>query len=414
MNVAIFLENLIPEEGGGYTFEFEILEGLIKNCTKTDHKFFVFGWEKNTSLSSIKNSNIEYVSLYSKPINRFISKLFRIKNYYKKFLNPSLQIGRSNLNKYILAKLTSKNIDILWSITPMNLSTLDLPFITTVWDLQHRMQPYFPEVSLNGEWESRESKYLELLKRASYIFTGTNTGKSHIEKFYNIMPERIKVLPLPTPDFTLNLPSNDDKLIFDKYKIPKNYIFYPAQFWPHKNHKELILAVKYLNDNFNLNIPVVFVGSDKGNKSYIKELVDKYKLKDQVYFLNFVKKADIISLYKNAFALVYLSYFGPDNFPPLEAFALNCPVIASDIPGAREQLVDGAIFVDPSNKEVIAEAIKSLWSNLDIREKLIENGKIIAEKWTVNDYISAVFNILDDFETINQNWSNKNYYEFIP
>jgi glycosyltransferase involved in cell wall biosynthesis len=43
--------------------------------------------------------------------------------------------------------------------------------------------------------------------------------------------------------------------------------------------------------------------------------------------------------------LRYPSFFGAENLPPLEAFALGCPVIAADMPGAREQLGDAAILV---------------------------------------------------------------------
>jgi glycosyltransferase involved in cell wall biosynthesis len=60
-------------------------------------------------------------------------------------------------------------------------------------------------------------------------------------------------------------------------------------------------------------------------------------------------------------AKIFLSYFGPDNFPPLEAFVLGCPVIAADVPGAREQIGEAALLFDPSNPSDIAAKIESLW-----------------------------------------------------
>ena len=42
-----------------------------------------------------------------------------------------------------------------------------------------------------------------------------------------------------------------------------------------------------------------------------------------------------------------MSLFGPENLPPLEAMALGCPVVAADVPGAREQLGDAALRVPP-------------------------------------------------------------------
>src|SRR6266516_264361 len=51
-----------------------------------------------------------------------------------------------------------------------------LPFITTVWDMGHRVHPYFPELATNGEWERREKMY-QYLPRATKILTGTQTCK---------------------------------------------------------------------------------------------------------------------------------------------------------------------------------------------------------------------------------------------
>ena len=38
---------------------------------------------------------------------------------------------------------------------------------------------------------------------------------------------------------------------------------------------------------------------------------------------------DLVALYRHAFALAYVTFFGPENLPPLEAFGLGCPVVAS-------------------------------------------------------------------------------------
>ena len=60
--------------------------------------------------------------------------------------------------------------------------------------------------------------------------------------------------------------------------------------------------------------------------------------------------------------------FGPLNLPPLEAFALGCPVIAADIPGAKQELGDAAMLVNPANEFEIAEALKSVHSDSAKRE----------------------------------------------
>ena len=52
--------------------------------------------------------------------------------------------------------------------------------------------------------------------------------------------------------------SYDDHLIL-KFNISRDYIFYPAQFWAHKNHTYILQGMKILKDEFNIIIDVVFV-----------------------------------------------------------------------------------------------------------------------------------------------------------
>ena len=122
-----------------------------------------------------------------------------------------------------------------------------------------------------------------------------------------------------------------------------------------------------------------------------------------VSFLGFVPLEDLVALYRGAFALSYVTFFGPENLPTLEAFALGCPVIASDVSGAREQLGDAALFVDPRNPSEIAAAIKSLQDD-DLRRSLIDKGRARAERWTAKDFVRGVFNAFDEFEPVRRCW----------
>ena len=112
----------------------------------------------------------------------------------------------------------------------------------------------------------------------------------------------------------------------------------------------------------------------------------------------------MVGLYRNAFALTYLTFFGPENLPPLEAFALGCPVIASDVAGAQEQLGECALLVDPKSPEEIASAIKSLRDDPDLRKTLVDCGFSRASRFTGRDYVRGVFRILDEFEPIRRCW----------
>jgi glycosyltransferase involved in cell wall biosynthesis len=117
-----------------------------------------------------------------------------------------------------------------------------------------------------------------------------------------------------------------------------------------------------------------------------------------------VPQEDLCSLYRNAFALTYVTFSGPSNLPPIEAFALGCPVIASKILGVEEQLGDAALLVDPKQPEEIAFAIKLLWDDHSLRQSLVERGFARASKWTCEDYVKSIFLLLDEFVPIRRCW----------
>jgi glycosyltransferase involved in cell wall biosynthesis len=122
--------------------------------------------------------------------------------------------------------------------------------------------------------------------------------------------------------------------------------------------------------------------------------------------LGVVSYEDMVKLYTNSLAFTFASFFGPDNLPPLEAFALGCPVTASRVSGAAEQLGDAVVLFDPANPEDIAEAIFTISHNQQLRARLVRKGAEIALARTPQSYMSQVCNILDKFECIRRCWGH--------
>lgn len=405
MKVCIFAGDYPEDLGGGYTFEQEIFTALKELLPDSNHTFFLFKQGLNpiqplTAPSSSPSST--QISDKSRSATRAKAKI----QIFPGLATAIRQLKPIQLayEQFKLRALKQAGIQLTLSLSPTCITT-EIPYITVLWDLEHRRQPYFPEVSVAGEWRKRENSYSCLLQRAAFVLCGTEVGKTEIERFYQVPGERIRVLPFPTPQFALDAPLTDDNHLIEKYRLPKNYLFYPAQFWPHKNHVGLLLAVKLLRDQYNLNFPIVFSGSNRGNQSYIRQVIHQLNLEEQVHFLGFVPQTDLIAIYRNAFALTYMSFFGPDNLPPLEAMALGCPVIASRVSGAEEQLGDAALlFNQQSAEQEVALAIKSLYEDPSLRQSLIDRGLQRACAWTPKDYAKGIFSMLDEMEVIRRCW----------
>ena len=390
MRIGILLTELPPAKGGGYTFQNEIFEAFLTAAGRSHHAFVVLCPAETARLIGQScPPNVEIIPLDASTLSlpaRVVRKLRLLKR------------ARS-LNEQIM----SAGIDFMWLLAPPT-QVIDTPYLTIVWDIQHRLQPWFPEVSADGTWQEREGLYGSTLRRATAVIVGTEAGRRELEFFYQIPSSRILIVPHPTPLFasTYSTPLEPPP---EHYKLPKDYVLYPAQFWSHKNHVNLILAVEILVRELNRSITAVFVGSDQGNLRHIEKLIRDRKLTDHVRILGFVPREDLIGLYRNAFALTYVSFFGPENLPPLEAFALGCPVIAADVEGAREQLSDAALYIDPKSPRQIADAIIRLQDDETLRSHLVGAGRKIAENRRPEAFVEKSLTFMDQFEAVRRCWA---------
>jgi len=405
MRVGLYLHNYVPTSGGGYTFQREIFKAISKLSHQSVHEFFLITHPQESiqrdSLDSIEIILVEQPSSYlEQSVSLKKTSWFKSK---QKQIDQSPHRSQDVISAFDYT-VWKHNIEFVWFLTPAYELT-NVPYIATVWDLQHRLQPWFPEVGNLLEWNGRESYISTYLRRAAYIIAPNEAGKKEVHLFYQIPEDRVICLPHPAPEL-VSVTEKDEQDILGKYGLQPGFLFYPAQYWAHKNHAGLLYALKMLKEIYCLTLPVVFVGSDKGNIVYIKNLAVELNVQSQVHFLGFVTDSEMTVFYKNALALVYVSFFGPENLPPLEAFSLGCPVIASCVNGASEQFGEAALLVTPASTNEIALAIKSLLDDQQLRQTLITRGFEQIKNASSDDYVKRVFTLLDEFSMIRRTWGN--------
>jgi glycosyltransferase involved in cell wall biosynthesis len=373
-----------PASGGAYT----LLETLKKDILASNcgYEIIIFFYDRALPKRFTEN-NISYINIYTKR-----NLLFRAA---RKFLHL---LFKCTIGQTFDSILHDEDIDLLWLLGPYD-PDITIPYVFTVWDLGHRMLPCFPEVSSEGwTWDSRENVYRKMLYRAAYVITGNETGKKEILANYAINPEKIRTIPFPIPAFCF---AGSGQPLAD---IKSPFVFYPAQFWAHKNHAAVVEAIAWLRDVKNVVIYCYFAGSDKGNLNHIKNLINKYRLEDQIFILGFVGEETLIYLYKNALAMIFASLMGPNNLPPLEAAALGCPVILSNIPGHLEQMEGTGLPVDATDPSAIGGAVLSLFNDSEFRRNLIAAETAFIEKYKTYSYFKEMQKIVDAYSLFCKTW----------
>jgi len=284
--------------------------------------------------------------------------------------------------------LEKNDVEFVLNLSPFECLELTVPFIQFVWDLKHRTDPWYPEFNRRRDWDDRETKLQKILPRAARVIVGTETGREEILRHYGLSPKNVCAIPLPYPDHF------DSAKASQRKDLPEDFLFYPAQFWPHKNHFNLIRALGFLGSKYKIKMDLVLTGSDQFYQKNVQSFAKKMKLNSQIRFLGYVNNTEIPGLYRRAKALVYPSLFGPDNLPPMEALAAGCPAIVADIPGARDQLKNAVLYFDPYDPSDLAKKIFDLLKSRSRARNLVKKGFQLARKNSMENYVRKTDAIL--------------------
>lgn len=261
-----------------------------------------------------------------------------------------------------------------------------VPFVATIHDLMHRYEPHFPEVAGWKRYRIRERRFKNLAAKSKGILVDSEVGRQHVVESYGTDATKIYPLPYIPPAYILNAlePADFD----ERYRLPKKFLFYPAQFWAHKNHKALIDAAASVKANCP-DIQLVFTGGKRHLYETLASYVAKVGMQDHVSFKGYVPDSDLPTFYRRARALVMPTYFGPTNIPPLEAMACGCPMAVSGIYGMPEQSGDAALYFDQKSVPDMAAALQRLWLDDALCEQLKQKGQEKLALWGQPEFNSV-------------------------
>ena len=404
--LAVFFDHT-PESGGN--FQQSLNNIFLANKLASNEIDVKIITTKTENIKILKKYGLECF-LYAPNIFSRILMRFRETSSTLVYRLINLFFKKSNFEKF----LEKNEVDLIYFLSDSYFANWvhSINYICTLFDLCHRDNPEFPEVRINRIFESREKYFQKNLSRAIAVLVESSLGKKNAIYRYRLDDTRVHVFPIgaaPLIDskkFQMENKSKRQNIdIKKKYDLKYDYIFYPAQFWAHKNHIYILKALNILKIESSITLGVIFSGSDQGNLSYIKDMTKKFNLDSQVRFTGFVPNEEMDMLYSQSLALVMPTYFGPTNMPPLEAFKLNVPVLYSDMPGAKDQLNDAALLLDLNDPKSLVLNLTKLLSSDVLRNNLINKGKLrYNELVSQNNNFNKLKKIIENFKSRRDCW----------
>lgn len=230
------------------------------------------------------------------------------------------------------------------------------PYVITVHDL---IKEKFPEFFDLSDIETINKR--EILHRATKIIAISQNTKQDLIDAYQIPENKIKVIYHGNSLLSSEMIKKDDSGL---------YFLFTGSRTGYKNFYFFVRSITPLLNEYP-KIKIVCTGG-----SFTKKELDFFNLlniSDQIVH-NFCSDSELATLYANAIAFIFPSYYEGFGLPILEAFSLSCPVLLSDIPCFREIAGDAGLYFDPKNMNQIYNACKEILLNEELRSLLVKKG----------------------------------------
>jgi len=229
----------------------------------------------------------------------------------------------------------------------------------------------------------------------------------HIKKNYKNVMDKVQLVNRGVDIKIYNRDALEEKrtsYLRDHWKIEKDkpILIFPARLSPIKGHLLIVEAIAFMKSQNKVLPQILFVGDDQGREEYtnsLKDLIETNGLSDVIKFVGAC--SDMPSAYGLSTLVLQPSQV-PEGFGrvPIEAMAMEVPILASNFGGMRYTIKNGKTgwLLNPKDKKEWANAIeKALSLTEEKRHKMGEKGKKFVARYFSNDaMISKTLKIYDD------------------
>jgi len=147
------------------------------------------------------------------------------------------------------------------------------------------------------------------------------------------------------------------------------------------------------------DLELVWAGDVTALQWVVDQHIEKAGLKGHVRLLGYIADADLVALFHNALAEVFLSRLEGFGLPVVEGMAAGCPVIVARDSGCDEVTGEAGTVVDADDSEAAAGAIVQLATDPDLRAARCAAGRSRASTFAranmARGYVEAYLHALE-------------------
>ncbi|NJK53447.1 MAG: glycosyltransferase family 4 protein [Leptolyngbyaceae cyanobacterium SU_3_3] len=294
--------------------------------------------------------------------------------------------------------LKKHRVDLLFCpFSAPNFAEKDIPTVAIVYDLQHLD---YPDFFTDEERQHRDQFLNNLLQVAQKLICISEFSRQSFLTKLNAPAEKLAVTYISVHDRWPGLdPATVTKNLQELGLSDRSYAFYPANYWPHKNHRMLLTAYEIYQNNFPGNtLNLVFTGALKQEEQKLQEMVAEAGLSDRVHFLGYLSEAHLESVWRGCHVLVFPSLYEGFGIPVLEGMIFGKPVLSSTAGSLPEVGGNAVIYFDPKDPEELANCLSQIDRNETAATDLIQKGyerlKQFESEKMVQEYLKVFLEVV--------------------
>jgi len=338
MKIGIEMRQIVPGASGGIV---QLLDGVLATLFEQhpEHQYFVFATIYNRNLLKKEYPHVKFFSL---PASTFFQEVDRI--------------------------IAFEQISILFRSYPM-VASLSFPLqrqIFLIPDVQHER---FPEFFAPDILKQRQQAFNQALAWGGAIGTISEFARQEIQ---DLTVTRCKDIFIMNPALQPELNLHVDELTPEEVSLlpQKEFFYFPANLWPHKNHIATLKAFERMLQKVSQPVEFILTGHPNGWEALKPQFATL-----PVRHLGFVRPQFVQYLLKRARALVDFSRYEGFGMPLLEAFAAGTPVICSNTTALQEVGGDAVLSCDPDDIEAMSNLMARILLEPQLTQSLVNSGK---------------------------------------
>jgi glycosyltransferase involved in cell wall biosynthesis len=276
---------------------------------------------------------------------------------------PSLRsrlgaLRRGRIARGLSAQIARLRIDALYPLHFAPPWELPVPWAAWIPDFQHCV---LPQHFSDEERAARDRRFIDMLERAPLTVVSSEASKQDGIRAYGEIARKLEVLPFASLNDAL-WSADDQTAALDRLGVPKRFLLFPSQAWPHKGHATLAAALAKVPEA--RLVTTGFRPDDPRLGARAREAFESAKVADRVAMLGLIPRGDLAALLRSAAAVVQPSTFEGWSYLVEDAIAAGRPLVLSDLPVHREQRPETCVPVEwfePGSVDGLAEAIARAW-----------------------------------------------------